>query len=142
LRNATLGAGEADLTQSPLFQRCQGRLNVQLDAFEWTRTSAYFALILVVFLNAAANLMLKIGAVASAPNSLLLSLAGLFCFGLSAIPYWLALRNVDLNSAQIVVSCQYILVILAAGLILGEPISITKWSGIALIAIGLFVALG
>lgn len=112
---------------------------MQLDSFEWARSASYIALAIVVLMNVAANLLLKIGA--GPPRSLLISFAGLCCFGFSALPYWWALRNVGLNSAQIIVSSQYALVILAAWLVLGEAISTMKWFGIGLVAAGLFLAM-
>ena len=115
---------------------------MQTDVSEWTRNASYIALALVALINATGNLLLKIGAVSAtvSTRAVLISFAALCCFALAVLPYAYALRNLPLYNAQMVVSGQYVLVILAAALILGEPISPTKWIGIALIAAGLFVA--
>jgi len=110
------------------------------------RSLGFAALALVVLGNAAGNVLLKLGASASANRVIFgmfcwQTLAGIACFGFGIIAYAWALKHIDLHVAQIVVSVQYITVIALASLLLGEQISPSQWSGIALIAAGLFVCL-
>ena len=96
----------------------------------------------VVAFTVAANLMLKLGAGASEADRFcgLLgwkSLAGLALFGCGGILYAFLLRRVPLNIAQVFTSAQFVGVIVAASLVLGEPISAARWLGIACIALGI-----
>jgi drug/metabolite transporter (DMT)-like permease len=93
----------------------------------------------------AANLMLKLGAGAPEAKRVLFgvlgwkSAAGLALFGCGGIIYALLLRRVPLNVAVSFTGAQFVGVILAASLVLGEPISPTRWLGIACICFGIFV---
>lgn len=60
-----------------------------------------------------------------------------FCFAM--VFYMMVLKRTALNLAQSIFALQFVLVILAANLILGEAIGPQRWVGIALIAAGLFV---
>ena len=91
----------------------------------------------------AANLMLKIGAM-DPPEARWLfgvlgwkSAAGLCLFGFGGVIYAVALRAVPLNVAQMFTAAQFIGVVLAAGLVLGEPISLARWFGIACTCVGI-----
>lgn len=96
------------------------------------------------------NLLLKIGAGQKGISTIwpfsLLNLqiflgAIAFCFAM--VFYVMVLKRTALNLAQSIFAAQFVLVILAANLVLNEPIGIYRWLGIALIALGLFVvALG
>ena len=106
----------------------------------------FVALALVVLGNAAGNVLLKLGASPNANRFVFglfswQTLAGIACFGFGIVAYAWALKHIDLHVAQIVVSVQYITVIALASLLLGEQISLSQWSGIALIAAGLFICL-
>tara|TARA_R110002167_G_scaffold45545_5_gene136841 strand:+ start:1026 stop:1382 length:357 start_codon:yes stop_codon:yes gene_type:complete len=104
-----------------------------------------FAVCGFITLNVGASIMMKIGATAPAARRLLFGLAGwealvgVGLFGLSAIAYTVALRYLPLNLAQSFAALQFVGVILAAAVILSEPISVTRWLGIALIAVGILI---
>jgi drug/metabolite transporter (DMT)-like permease len=60
-----------------------------------------------------------------------------FCFAM--VFYMMVLKRTTLNLAQSIFALQFVLVIIAANVILDEPIGMQRWLGIGLIAIGLFV---
>src|SRR5436190_24387178 len=90
-----------------------------------------------------ANLALKVGAERRAewPFTLLnMHVAvGAGAFALAFVFYALLLRRLPLSLAQAVFSVQFLLVILAANLVLHESIGGVRWMGIALMAVGLLV---
>jgi multidrug transporter EmrE-like cation transporter len=47
------------------------------------------------------------------------------------------LRQVPLNVAQVFAAAQFVGVVMAAGLVLGEPISLARWLGIGCICFGI-----
>lgn len=92
------------------------------------------------------NLMLKTGVQQPGisdiwPLSLLNSRTVLgavsFCFAM--VFYMMVLKRTTLNLAQSIFALQFVLVIIAANVILNEPIGMQRWLGISLIAAGLFV---
>lgn len=92
------------------------------------------------------NLLLKTGVQQSGvaeiwPLSLLNARTALgamsFCFAM--IFYMMVLKRTTLNLAQSIFALQFVLVIIAANVILNEPIGMQRWLGIGLIAAGLFV---
>jgi len=94
----------------------------------------------------AGNLLLKTGVslpgVASVwPLNLLngRTMLGALSFVLAMVFYMMVLKRMSLNLAQSIFALQFVLVIVAANVILHEPISMQRWFGIALIASGLFV---
>ena len=96
----------------------------------------------VVAFTVAANLMLKLGAGAPEAERVFglcdwKSVAGLALFGCGGILYAFLLCRVPLNIAQVFTSAQIVGVIVAASLVLGEPISAARWLGIACIALGI-----
>ena len=99
----------------------------------------------MVSFTVAANLMLKLGASAAPAERVLFGVlgwksgAGLALFGCSGLLYAFLLRSVPLNLAQVFTVSQFIGVIIASGLILGEPISLVRWLGIACICFGILV---
>ena len=102
--------------------------------------------LLMISLTVAANLLLKSGAtVARTGTGEWLSLlnwrvvGGLATFALSAIFYLSILTKLPLNVAQSFAAFQFVAVILAAWLILGEPISLVRGAGIMLICAGIFL---
>jgi drug/metabolite transporter (DMT)-like permease len=104
----------------------------------------FLALALVISCNAAGNILLKLGADPNASRVLfgmfsLRTAAGIVCFSFSVLAYAWALKHIDLHVAQIVVSLQYIAVIVAAAVLLGEQVTLAQWCGMTLIAAGLFV---
>jgi drug/metabolite transporter (DMT)-like permease len=110
------------------------------------RLLGFAALALVIVGSSAGNVLLKIGARAGAHAANLMfglvawqTLAGIASFSLGVLAYAWALKQFDLHSAQIVVSLQYVSVILLSYFVLGERIASNEWLGMALIALGLFV---
>jgi len=64
---------------------------------------------------------------------------GAALFELAFLFYALVLRRLPLSVAGTIFSVQFVLVILAANLVLHEGIGGVRWAGIALIAVGLLV---
>jgi drug/metabolite transporter (DMT)-like permease len=99
----------------------------------------------MVSLTVAANLMLKLGAAAPQAERFLFgvlgwkSVAGLALFGCGGILYAVLLRRVPLNIAQVFAAAQFVGVVAAAGLVLGEPISPARWFGIVCIGLGILL---
>jgi drug/metabolite transporter (DMT)-like permease len=96
----------------------------------------------VIAFTVGANLMLKLGAGASEAERVFgllgwKSVAGLALFGCGGIVYAFLLRRVPLNIAQVFTSAQFVGVIVAPSLVLGEPISAARWLGIACISLGI-----
>jgi drug/metabolite transporter (DMT)-like permease len=93
----------------------------------------------------AANLTLKLGAGVPPAERVLFGVlgwksgAGLALFGCSGIIYALLLRRVPLNIGQAFTAAQFVGVVLAAGLVLREPISVARWVGIACICFGILL---
>jgi drug/metabolite transporter (DMT)-like permease len=113
-------------------------------SFAPDRLLGFLALGMVILGSSLGNVLLKIGAQASAQSPLFgrmnwPTLAGIASFGCGLLAYAWALRQFELHTAQIVVSLQYVSVILLSYFLLGERIGATQWLGIGLIAAGLFV---
>ncbi|MBT8100872.1 MAG: EamA family transporter [Gammaproteobacteria bacterium] len=92
------------------------------------------------------NLLLKTGVHKSGvssiwPLSLLNAhtLLGAVSFVFAMVFYMMVLKRTALNLAQSIFALQFVLVIIAANVILQEPIGLQRWLGIGLIATGLFV---
>lgn len=94
-----------------------------------------------------ANLLLKTGAVmgrgAAGPAWLQLVNwrigAAFASFAVAALFYTIVLRTVPLNVAQSFTAAQFIANVLAAALVLSEPIGGIRWIGMVLIATGIAV---
>ena len=67
------------------------------------------------------------------------TLMGALSFCLAMVFYMMVLKRTTLNLAQSIFALQFVLVIIAANVILNEPIGMQRWLGIGLIAAGLFV---
>jgi drug/metabolite transporter (DMT)-like permease len=99
--------------------------------------------LVIISCTVAANLLLKAGAMVPAEGRIFFgilgwqSVFGLTMFGLGGLIYAVLLRRVPLNVAQVFAAMQFIGVILAARVILGEPISALRWLGIGLTVLGL-----
>ena len=99
----------------------------------------------MIAFTVAANLMLKLGAAAPPAERVFFgvlgwkSAAGLALFGCGGILYAILLRSIPLNFAQAFTAAQFVGVILAASLVLGEPISPMRWAGIACISLGILL---
>jgi drug/metabolite transporter (DMT)-like permease len=115
-----------------------------MDRLLTPRALGAVALALVIAGNAAGNIFLKLGADAARQRPALLGIIncptvlGIGCFAFGIVAYAWALRQFQLHNAQIIVSLQYVVVILLAGWLLREQISPTQWFGIGCIAIGLY----
>ena len=101
------------------------------------------AFVTMICLTVTANLLLKSGAGASSDNMLgLLNwriVGGLASFALGAVFYVLILTRLPLNVAQSFAALQFVAVILASWLVLGEPIGSLRWAGIALVGAGILL---
>jgi len=102
--------------------------------------------VLMISLTVTANLLLKSGAtmprIGAGEWLGLINwkvAAGLATFALSAVFYLSILTKLPLNVAQSFAAFQFVAVILAAWLILGEPISLVRGAGIMLICAGIFL---
>ena len=99
----------------------------------------------MIAFTVAANLMLKVGAAAPPAERVFIgvlgwkSAAGLALFGFSGILYAVLLRSTSLNLAQVFAAGQFVGVVLAACLVLGEPISPARLIGIAFISLGILL---
>lgn len=108
------------------------------------RTLAGF--LAVIGCTVAANLMLKLGAAAPPSERIIVgvlgwrSAAGLALFGCAGLLYAVLLRRVPLNVAQVFAAAQFIGIVVAANLVLDEPISPTRWLGVLLISLGIVVS--
>jgi drug/metabolite transporter (DMT)-like permease len=67
------------------------------------------------------------------------TMLGAMSFSFAMIFYMMVLKRTTLNLAQSIFALQFVLVIIAANVILHEPIGGQRWLGIGLIAVGLFV---
>jgi undecaprenyl phosphate-alpha-L-ara4N flippase subunit ArnE len=105
---------------------------------------ALFPLLAMIACCVAANLLMKLGSEA-APSPLLLGLMswrtvyGLIAFGCGGLFYAVVLHFLPLNVAQSLAAAQFIAVIIASKLVLGEPIDFGRWIGISMIAAGIIV---
>ena len=93
-----------------------------------------------------ANLLLKVGSSGPAsrwfalPPVLNLYVVGsMAAFAVAFGFYFLILRTTPLNVAQSLAAAQFIAIIIAANLVLGEPIGLLRWAGIALITAGILL---
>lgn len=99
----------------------------------------------VVFCTVAANLLLKLGAAVPRAERVFCgvlgweSAAGLALFGCGGILYAILLRSVPLNVAQVFTAAQFIGVIAVSNLVLGEPIPLVRWLGIACVSLGILL---
>jgi multidrug transporter EmrE-like cation transporter len=105
---------------------------------------AAFPLVTMIGCTVVANLLMKLGS-QDAPSPFLLGLlpwrtaGGLIAFGCAGLLYATALRFLALNVAQSYAAIQFMAVIVASRLILGEPIAFMRWAGISMIALGIIV---
>jgi drug/metabolite transporter (DMT)-like permease len=100
--------------------------------------------IVMISFTVAANLLLKLGAIAPRQERIFTvvdwkTLAGFAVFGLAGVIYSWVLGYLPLNVAQSYAAAQFMAVILASALVLSEPISAAQWLGILLISAGILV---
>ena len=121
-------------------------MNWQQWAIPEQRLLGFIALGVVIIGSSMGNVLLKLGARTAAGDAVLgvtnwLTIAGVLSFGCGVLAYAWALKQFDLHSAQIVISLQYVSVILLSYFLLGERITANEWIGIGLIAAGLYVCI-
>jgi drug/metabolite transporter (DMT)-like permease len=98
---------------------------------------------LMIGLTAVGNVLMKLGAsVPLAERSLFgivawQSCAGIAIFAAAVVVYAALLQWLPLNMAQSFAALQFVAVIIASAWFLGEPISLSRWVGIVLIAVGI-----
>ena len=104
------------------------------------------ALVAMISLTVLANLLMKTGADELSGSGSLLAriqswklVLGLASFGVAAVIYVLILGWLPLNVAQSFAAAQFIAVIIAARIVLAEPIGAVQWMGILLIACGISI---
>jgi drug/metabolite transporter (DMT)-like permease len=100
--------------------------------------------IVMICFTVAANILMKLGAMAPMEHRLLglvdwRTVVGLGSFGVAGLIYAWILTILPLNVAQSVAAAQFIAVIFASSLILSEPIPLGRWLGIVLIFVGIIV---
>lgn len=99
--------------------------------------------VLMIGCTVAANLFLKAGALVPAAERTFFgimdwrAMLGFAFFGAGGLIYSWILNWMPLNVAQSIAASQFIAVILASALLLGEPIPLPRLFGIALIAVGI-----
>lgn len=111
-------------------------------------------ILLSVFLGAAGQILLKIGADAigrfelAAANLVTIGLkmvsqpqilGGIACYAASLVLWILALSRVQVSIAYPMVSLGYVVTATAAWLLLGEQVNGMRWAGIAIIMAGVFL---
>jgi multidrug transporter EmrE-like cation transporter len=117
------------------------------------------ALVLALLLNAAANLMIKFGMrdidVELAGAGLLdggvgglvrlllrhwILLVGLACFATNIVFYSYALQKLPISAAYpIMTTCGFVIVVVVAGFMLQERLSVTQWVGVVAILVGVLL---
>jgi drug/metabolite transporter (DMT)-like permease len=92
------------------------------------------------------NLLLKIGAGQKGVSTIwpfsllnLQTFLGAVSFCCAMVFYIMVLKRTSLNLAQSIFAAQFVLVILAANIVLHEPIGMYRWIGIVMIALGMIV---
>ncbi|KAB0269709.1 hypothetical protein [Microvirga brassicacearum] len=106
--------------------------------------STLLLLVLMIGCTVIANLMMKLGA-GDPASAVLLGLIswrtfiGLVIFATAAAFYAFVLKVLPLNLAQAYAAAQFVAVICAAALLLGEPITFMRWVGISLISGGIMI---
>jgi multidrug transporter EmrE-like cation transporter len=115
------------------------------------RLNPYLHLILNGVLVSAAELLLKVGAIATAgrtaPKGLEWTgvtslgsgwvIAGIVCYLVSFFNWLQALRSIPLSIAYPVTSGAHVLIPLGSWLFLGEDVGLLRWAGILLILTGI-----
>ena len=93
-----------------------------------------------------ANLLLKVGAGEAGsrlslfhPALNIYVVGSLAAFGAAFGFYFFILRTTPLNVAQSLAAAQFVAIIFAAHLVLGEPIGLMRWAGILLISLGILL---
>ena len=103
-----------------------------------------FLILAAIGFTVVANLVLKQGASGAGiapiwPLSIVnfRVIAAAASFSIAFMFYTMLLRRMPLSIAQAILSLQFVVVVLAANVVLNEEISPARWAGIALMALGL-----
>ena len=108
--------------------------------------NTFIVIFIAIFFTVCANLLLKTGAGHAGfgqiwPLSIInfRVIAAAISFGISFLFYAMLLKRMPLNIAQSIISVQFVFVILASSIVLGESIGWLRWCGIVLVACGLSI---
>lgn len=115
----------------------------------------FVALVVALILNATANLLIKASAMNSDGGGVLAGgavgaikalltnvpfLVGLICFGLNLVAYQFALQKMQISIAYpIMVTCGYVIIVVVAGMKMGERLAPVQWAGVVLILAGVWL---
>jgi drug/metabolite transporter (DMT)-like permease len=105
------------------------------------------AFFVMVGCTAVGNVLLKLGAMIPFGERPIFGMvpwqtcAGILAFGVALMIYSILLQWLPLSVLQSFAACQFIAVVFAAAIFLGEPVSAGRWFGITLIALGI-IAVG
>lgn len=104
------------------------------------------AVLIITSFTVIGNLLLKVGAIRPGvsdtwPISLIngYTIAATASFGLAFVGYATLLQRLPLNVAQAIFSIQFVAVIVSSAVVLGEPISPTRWIGMSMILGGILL---
>ncbi|PPQ32513.1 hypothetical protein CCR94_04825 [Rhodoblastus sphagnicola] len=103
------------------------------------------ATVVMVAFSVLANLLLKLDTLSSATAAKIFgfwgwrTLAGCASFGVALASYSLLLRLLPLNIAQSFAALQFVGIILASWLVLGEEITLLRAAGMATIIVGIII---
>ena len=65
---------------------------------------------------------------------------GLICFGLNLVAYQYALQKMQISIAYpIMVTCGYVIIVVVAGMKMGERLVPVQWVGVGLILVGVWL---
>jgi drug/metabolite transporter (DMT)-like permease len=99
--------------------------------------------ILMIGFTAIGNVLMKLGASVPLGDRPIFGIvawqtgAGIAIFAVAVIVYAILLQWLPLSVAQCFAALQFVAVILASTWVLGEPISLLRWIGVVLIAVGI-----
>jgi undecaprenyl phosphate-alpha-L-ara4N flippase subunit ArnE len=114
-------------------------------AYEVLPARTLLFLLLMVSMTSTGNVLIKLGSILPASERSLFGLMsyktalGITIFAGSVLLYAKVLETLPLNVAQAFAALQFIFVILASFVLLGETISWLRWLGIILIAAGILI---
>jgi len=110
--------------------------------------SAYLLAFLCVACIAAGQLLFKISAMASTEagsffsrKALLAFMVAIVIYGLTSIGWIFVLRRLDLGKVYPLMALAFIIVPVGSFLVFGERLSLNYWLGVALIFVGVILAL-
>jgi len=106
----------------------------------------WLILILALLLNAAANILMKLGSKNAEGLTFIQKftslpmLSGLLCFGLALVAYTKALEKFPLSIAYpVMTSTGFIVIVLFSWLVLSEKVSMVQWIGLVFLVTGIWL---